>query len=151
MGISPQQFEQMKRRVGGARRAPGPVLDPVRLGSERAVILGIDPSLRGTGYGVIRSERRQQSLLAQGTIVCPPAWRHSQCLAHISQALRRVIAAHHPTICVVEGLFYAQNFQTALIMGEARGVAIAVAAEAGMPIYEIATRKVKQAIVGYGA
>jgi len=52
---------------------------------------------------------------------------------------------------VVEGLFYAQNLQTALIMGEARGAALAAVAEAGVPIYEIAARKVKQAIVGYGA
>src|SRR4029450_2203933 len=56
-----------------------------------------------------------------------------------------------PTVCVVEGLFYAQNFQTALIMGEARGASLAAVAEAGLDVYEIAPRKVKQAIVGYGA
>ena len=54
-------------------------------------------------------------------------------------------------MCVVEGLFYAQNLQTALIMGEARGASLVAVAEAGMEIYEIAPRKVKQAIVGYGA
>jgi crossover junction endodeoxyribonuclease RuvC len=58
---------------------------------------------------------------------------------------------HSPAVCVVEGLFYAQNLQTALIMGEARGAALAAVAESGVQIYEIATRKVKQAIVGYGA
>jgi crossover junction endodeoxyribonuclease RuvC len=52
---------------------------------------------------------------------------------------------------VVEGIFYAQNLQTAMVMGEARGAALAVIAEAGLEIYEIAPRKVKQAIVGYGA
>lgn len=51
----------------------------------------------------------------------------------------------------MEGLFYAQNLQTALIMGEARGASICTVAEAGLDIYEIAARKVKQAIVGYGA
>ena len=51
----------------------------------------------------------------------------------------------------MEGLFYAQNFQTALIMGEARGACIATVAETGLEIYEIAARKMKQAIVGYGA
>jgi crossover junction endodeoxyribonuclease RuvC len=51
---------------------------------------------------------------------------------------------------VLEGLFFAQNLQTAIIMGEARGAAIAAAAEAGLDIYEIAPRKMKQAIVGYG-
>jgi crossover junction endodeoxyribonuclease RuvC len=56
-----------------------------------------------------------------------------------------------PTVCVVEGLFYAQNLQTAIIMGEARGAALAAVAESGTEIFEIATRKVKQAMVGYGA
>ena len=56
-----------------------------------------------------------------------------------------------PTVCIVEGLFYAQNLQTALVMGEARGAALAAIAEAGLEIYELAPRKVKQAIVGYGA
>ena len=54
-------------------------------------------------------------------------------------------------MCIVEGLFYAQNLQTALVMGEARGAALAAIAEAGLEIYEMAPRKVKQAIVGYGA
>ena len=67
------------------------------------------------------------------------------------QTLRAALATHRPALCVIEGLFYAQNFQTALIMGEARGAAMGVIAEAGLPIHEIAPRKVKQAIVGYGA
>jgi crossover junction endodeoxyribonuclease RuvC len=54
-------------------------------------------------------------------------------------------------VCVVEGLFFAQNLQTALIMGEARGAALTTLAEGGLEIYELAPRKVKQAIVGYGA
>jgi crossover junction endodeoxyribonuclease RuvC len=69
----------------------------------------------------------------------------------ISQSLRDILKTHRPTVCVVEGLFYAQNLQTALIMGEARGASLAAVAEAGLEIYEIAPRKVKQAIVGYGA
>jgi crossover junction endodeoxyribonuclease RuvC len=65
--------------------------------------------------------------------------------------LRELLKSHQPQVCVVEGLFYAQNLQTALIMGEARGASLATIAEAGIEIYEIAARKVKQAIVGYGA
>jgi crossover junction endodeoxyribonuclease RuvC len=65
--------------------------------------------------------------------------------------MRGQIAELKPTVCIVEGLFYAQNFQTALIMGEARGASLVAAAEAGLEIFEIAPRKVKQAIVGYGA
>lgn len=153
MGITPKQFEQMKSRLSGPRRAARPAVEQaVRpLASASQVILGVDPSLRGTGYGVIRLARPHALALAHGTIVCPPAWEHSRCLLKICQELRTVIAEHKPTVCVMEGLFFAQNLQTALIMGQARGAAMVAAAEAGMEIYEIATRKVKQAIVGYGA
>src|SRR5262249_37805744 len=89
--------------------------------------------------------------LIHGTISCPANWERSRCLAKIAQALRDVLREHQPAVCVVEGLFYAQNLQTALIMGEARGAALSVIAEAGIEIYELAPRKVKQAIVGYGA
>ena len=89
--------------------------------------------------------------LAHGTIACPAGWERSRCLVKILQTLREVVAKHHPTVCAIEGLFYAQNLQTALIMGEARGAALAALAEGGLDIFEIAPRKVKQAMVGYGA
>jgi crossover junction endodeoxyribonuclease RuvC len=156
MGITVKQFEQMKARVSGTARKPVPA--PLcRSEGERSpagapqVILGIDPSLRGTGYGVIRVAKPRLEALAFGTIVSPARWERSRCLVQISQKLREVLAQHHPTVCVVEGLFYAQNLQTALIMGEARGASLAAVAEAGLAIYEIAPRKVQQAMVGYGA
>ena len=69
----------------------------------------------------------------------------------IVQTLRQVLERHQPSVCVIEGLFFAQNLKTALIMGEARGAALATIAESGIEIYELAPRRVKQAIVGYGA
>jgi crossover junction endodeoxyribonuclease RuvC len=72
-------------------------------------------------------------------------------LVKIVQTLRGILTQFEPTLCVIEGLFYAQNLQTAQILGEARGAALATVAEAGLEIYEMAPRKVKQAIVGYGA
>ena len=153
MGITLQQFEQMKNRVTGTRRVPTGVLESYLAPKSGAhsIILGIDPSLRGTGYGIIRVMKRQPELLTQGTIKSPARWERSHCLLHIAQGLRDVLKHHHPTVCVIEGLFYAQNLQTALIMGEARGASLVAAAEAGMEIFEIAPRKVKQAVVGYGA
>lgn len=153
MGITPQQFAQLQSRLGGNRRVAAPVFDamPRSAKNQSQVILGIDPSLRGTGYGVIQWAKPQPRTLAQGTIRCPANWEHSRCLVQIAQTLRDIVKQHHPTVCVVEGLFFAQNLKTALIMGEARGAALATVAEAGLEIYEIATRKVKQAIVGYGA
>jgi crossover junction endodeoxyribonuclease RuvC len=153
MGITAKQFKDIQDRLGGTRRVATPVLERTAPAGARArqVILGIDPSLRGTGFGVIRLGNPCPATLAQGTISCPAGWERSRCLAKISQVLRDVLREHQPAVCVVEGLFYAQNLQTALIMGEARGAALAAVAEAGLEIYELAPRKVKQAIVGYGA
>jgi crossover junction endodeoxyribonuclease RuvC len=153
VGITPQAFRQMQERLGNSRRSAAPVFERAAPSNTREsqIILGLDPSLRGTGYGVIRLASPVPQTLAHGTIVCPPAWEHSRCLVKIVQSLREVLKQNQPTTCVIEGLFYAQNLQTALIMGEARGAALSVIAEAGLEIYELAPRKVKQAIVGYGA
>ncbi|HYG35671.1 MAG TPA: crossover junction endodeoxyribonuclease RuvC [Clostridia bacterium] len=153
MGITPQQFKQLQERVGSPRRAAAPLLDRTSPTSVKisSIILGLDPSLRGTGYGVIKVAKPVPQTLAHGTISCPAKWERSRCLVKIVQTLRDVLKQHQPAVCVVEGLFYAQNLQTALIMGEARGAALSAVAEAGLEIYEIAPRKVKQAIVGYGA
>lgn len=144
----------MAARVSGQKlRAPrvlasGP---PGPTAGTHRIILGLDPSLRGTGFGVITLERAGARALAHGTIACPAAWPHSRCLANIAQTLRDVLRKFKPTVCAVEGLFFAQNLKTAIVMGEARGAALATIAEAGLEIYELAPRKVKQAIVGYGA
>jgi crossover junction endodeoxyribonuclease RuvC len=153
MGVTPHQFRQIQERLAGSR---GPVAPVVQLANGLGLgahsrILGIDPSLRGTGYGVIQLAKPFPETLAFGTISCPPAWERSRCLVKIVQELRAVLKQHQPAVCVVEGLFYAQNVQTALIMGEARGAALAAIAEAGPEIYELAPRRVKQAIVGFGA
>ena len=151
VGISLRQFEQMKERVAG--KTPRPIAFVSSRASGRAppIILGVDPSLRATGFGIIQTANPHPRTLAFGTISCPQNWERSRCLARISETLRSEIRKHHPTVSVVEGLFYAQNLQTALIMGEARGAALAAIAESGIEIFEIAPRKVKQAVVGYGA
>jgi crossover junction endodeoxyribonuclease RuvC len=162
VGISRQQFEQMKARLGGkSRRAILPPF-PRHFGAPKRIegssspithkiILGVDPSLRGTGYGIIKMATPFPETLAHGTISCPATWPHSRCLAKISLTLREVLREYQPTVCAIEGLFFAQNLKTAIIMGEARGAAMAAIAEAGLDIFEIAPRKVKLAIVGYGA
>jgi len=153
MAITPRQFEQIQARLSGSKHKPVPVFEGhSRAGATRnQIIIGVDPSLRGTGYGVIQLARPNPRALAHGTIACPAGWERSRCLVKILQTLREVVAKHHPTVCAIEGLFYAQNLQTALIMGEARGAALAALAEGGLDIFEIAPRKVKQAMVGYGA
>jgi len=143
----------MKDRVNG--KSPRASISASTLqrfnASTKQVILGIDPSLRGTGFGIIQTGKSFPETLTHGTIACPKNWERSRCLAKISETIRDEIKKHQPTVCVVEGLFYAHNLQTALIMGEARGAALATVAESRIEIFEIAPRKIKQAIVGYGA
>ncbi len=149
MGISPKQFSQMQKRLDSAASGSEIALG---LNKTHSVLLGVDPSLRGTGYGIIRvgPRRDQPSLLECGTIKCPPGLLHSRCFLQIASTLRSAIEKHQPTVCVVEGLFYVHNLKTAIVMGEARGAALLVAAEYGLDIFEMAPRRVKQAIVGYG-
>ena len=115
------------------------------------VILGIDPSLRGTGYGVIATAPPTPATLSQGTLRCPADWPLSRCLRLISESLEAIVQETHPTIAAVEGLLHAQNVRTALVMSQARGAALAVLGRAELDVFEISPRKVKQAIVGYGA
>ena len=153
MAITAQQFAELQRRLAGGKKASagskGPAPEPALL-PLGGTVFGLDPSLRGTGFGFVRVVKPRVVLLACGTLRCPSSWTRSRCLGHIAASLRELVRLHKPDVCAVEGLFFAQNLQTALIMGEARGAALAVIAEALVPVYEIAPRKVKQAVVGHG-
>ncbi len=150
MGISPKDFAGLQQRLAGRRPARRPGVPEVdeRIAVRR--VLGIDPSLRGTGLGVIAFEGARPTVLHQETVDCPASWLRTRCLGHIAATVRDVVRRHQPDLCVVEGLFFAQNLKTALTMGEARGSALAAVAEAGLPVYEMAPRQVKLAVVGFG-
>ena len=156
MGVSPKQFAAMEARLAGRSvpRTSGTGAEAAETSlhlPEGSRVLGIDPSLRGTGWGVIRTGARGPVFVEAGTIRCPKTWDRSRCLGRIQAVLEEVLRQHPPALCVCEGLFFAQNLQTALIMGEARGAALATVARTGTEIHEISPRKVKLAIVGYGA
>ena len=146
----------MEARLAGRRSASGTEVKgvdriPAAVAPTVTRILGLDPSLRGTGYGFIAVEKGQPQLVSCGTLTCKKDWLRSRCLAFIASSLRDLIREHHPETCAVESLFFAQNQRTTLILGEARGAALAMVAEAGLPIHELAPRTVKLALVGYGA
>lgn len=154
VGISSADFVKLQQRAAGARPPSTPqgraeVAATDNLPVVR-VVLGVDPSLRGTGWGVIRGGPPHPVVLAQGTIACSVRWERSRCLAFIAQTLTEVLRGYPSELCAVEGLFHARNLRTALIMGEARGAALSAVAAAGMPVYEIAPRRVKLAVVGFG-
>ena len=114
------------------------------------IILGIDPSLRSTGFGVIEATGNQMRPICHGHIKNPPALLPSRCLVAIHDKITGLIQQHQPDVMAVEGLVYVQNTKIAATLGQVRGVAIAVAAAHGLAIYEYAPRKVKQAVTGQG-
>ena len=114
------------------------------------IILGIDPSLRSTGYGVVEVRGNQMSALCQGCIQNPPRLLPSRCLVRIGDAVKKLIDKHKPDEVAIEGLVYVQNTRIAFTLGQVRGVVIAAAAANDLPIYEYAPRKVKQAVTGLG-
>tara|TARA_Y100000739_G_scaffold203165_1_gene188993 strand:+ start:46 stop:648 length:603 start_codon:yes stop_codon:yes gene_type:complete len=146
VGITSKQLADMQQRLtNGTEKASA-----LKNYKGSQIILGVDPSLRGTGYGVINTSKSIPTTLAQGTIKCPSSWSMSRCFLEISNQLEAVISETSPTVAAIEGLFYAQNIKTALIMGQARGAALTAITKAGLDSFEIAPRKVKQAIVGFG-
>ena len=92
MGITPQQFAQLQTRLDGRRRTARPVVESAPRPAAHQIILGIDPSLRGTGYGVIRLARPHPQALAHGTVSCPASWEHSRCLVKIAATIRNANA-----------------------------------------------------------
>ena len=118
------------------------------LGGKR--VLGIDTSLRSTGVAVVEARGSALKAVDFGFLKTSPKWRHSECLKCIAEGIDAVIAKTQPTAVAIEGAFFFKNARTAMVLGEARGVAIATCAAAGLPIYEYAPRRVKQAVVGVG-
>lgn len=114
------------------------------------IILGIDPSLRSTGFGVVEVRGNQMTALRYGHIPNAPEILPSRCLMVIGEKVARLIDEHQPEVVVVEGLVHVQNRQIAFTLGQVRGVVIAAAAANDLPIYEYAPRKVKQAVTGLG-
>ena len=114
------------------------------------VIFGLDPSLRSTGYGIIQIEGRTTRSLAYGVIKNHDKIVPSRCLVAIHQQVTDLIQEYQPDAAAVEGIIYLQNYQTAITLGSARGAALLALAEAGLPIYEYAPRRVKSAATGRG-
>ena len=113
-------------------------------------ILGIDTSLRSTGYGVLVVEGSRLSALDCGNIRNAPKLPLSACLKNIYTRVTELIAQHRPDVLSIESVIYGKNAGTMLVLGEARGAVISAAAVAGVPIYEYEPRRVKMAVCGNG-
>ncbi len=113
--------------------------------------MGVDPGSNITGYGLINSSDEKNILIESGIIQLNSGDLLSKRLEEIFEGLQKIIKKSHPHQFAIEQAFYSKNAKSALIMGEARGVAILAAAKANLPIGEYSPKEVKCAIVGTGS
>jgi len=113
-------------------------------------VLAIDPSLRSTGYAVLEEVAKAVKPLEFGEIKNAAKLPASSCLVAIHDEIARLIQTYEPECGAIEAVIYVQSFRTAITLGSARGVAICAMAARGLPVYEYAPRRVKQAVVGRG-
>lgn len=114
------------------------------------IVLGLDPGLATTGWGVIRAEGNRLSHIANGRIATDAKAPLGARLVAIDAALTSLLAEHRPDGVAVEEVFMNKNPQSTLKLGQARGVVLLAAAKAGAEVGEYAARLVKKAVVGTG-
>ncbi len=113
-------------------------------------ILGLDPGLRHTGWGVIDVEGNRLSHVANGAISPPPGLEMARRLSDLFDGISAIIAEYAPLEAAVEETFVNRNPLSALKLGQARGVVLLTPAQAGLPVAEYAANVVKKSIVGAG-
>ena len=115
------------------------------------IIIGLDPGLGTTGWGVIAAEGNRLSHVGNGQVRTDPKAQLPARLLDLSEKLGAVLADHAPDSAAVEELFVNENPQSTLKLGQARGVVLLAAAARGIEVGEYAPRLVKKAVVGTGA
>jgi len=114
------------------------------------IILGIDPGIADTGYGCIKVNGASLECLEYGSIKTPAGQELPLRLQTLFHELQRLLKKHQPQAVIVEELFFNKNVRTALIVGQARGVALLAISEAGVPLFEYTPGQIKQAVSTYG-
>ena len=113
-------------------------------------ILGIDPGLGNTGYGIISDNAQIIDLVDYGVIKTSPKDSLSKRLKIIFDYISELIIKYKPSIFSIEEIFYSNNVKSSLLLGHARGVAIAAAATNDIIVYEYSAKKIKQSLTGNG-
>ena len=113
-------------------------------------VLGIDPSLNSTGFGIVEEEAGRLLPVAYG-VIKPSAGRplHLK-LAEIRTEIGELVRAYGPGEAAIENAFYAQNMKTALVLGQVRGAVLVAVADAGCGLAEYSALEIKKAVTGYG-
>jgi crossover junction endodeoxyribonuclease RuvC len=115
------------------------------------IVLGIDPGTAALGYGIIERTGGVLRAVDYGCLTTTPDWSLPDRLNAIHAHVAELIETHSPDLMAVERLFFSKNVQTAFAVGQARGVVLLAAAQAGVPVREATPSEVKMAVTGYGA
>lgn len=113
-------------------------------------IIGIDPGLATTGYGIVDSDGYRCSLVEFGCVKTGAELENPERLKIIYNDLHSLLTKYQPAVMAVEKLFFSRNVTSAMQVGEARGVAVLAGCHAGLVVSEYTPLQVKQAVVGYG-
>jgi crossover junction endodeoxyribonuclease RuvC len=114
-------------------------------------VLGIDPGTAALGYGIVERTGSRLRAIDDGCLTTSPDLPLPDRLLAVHRLVADLIELHAPDVMAVERLFFSRNAQTAFGVGQARGVVLLAAAEAGVPVREATPSEVKTAIAGYGA
>ena len=118
--------------------------------TSREIILGIDPGSLVTGWGLVEVESNQLRYQSHGIIGTSASLALAERLSQIYRGLHEIIDHYHPTAVSLEKVFFSRNVQSALKLGQARGVALLAAAELQVSVAEYSAAEIKVAVVGYG-
>jgi len=114
-------------------------------------VLGVDPGVSRCGYGCVESARGQTKAIAVGVLSTPPSQPLPERLAALDTDIRELLADLRPDVVAVERLFFQTNVRTAMSVGQASGLVLAAASQAGCDVLQYTPNQVKQAVAGYGA
>jgi crossover junction endodeoxyribonuclease RuvC len=115
------------------------------------LVLGIDPGIAITGYGLVRTDDRSDyQCVAYGVVTTKAGLPDAERLKILYDELTQLILLHRPDTSAVEKLFFQKNVKTAISVGQARGVAMLTLAEGNLPITEYTPNEIKQTVCGYG-
>jgi crossover junction endodeoxyribonuclease RuvC len=115
------------------------------------VVMGIDPGVASTGFGVVRVAGTSMSAIDGGVIEAPAGEAIEARLARIHGALAELISWHNPAAMALEQVYFGKNVRSAIAVGQARGVALLAAAQSGIPCFDYTPQAVKMAVCGSGA
>jgi crossover junction endodeoxyribonuclease RuvC len=113
-------------------------------------ILGVDPGIGSTGYGILETDGTNHRAVIFGAIKTPARKPFHERLLYIYTELNRILSREKADVLAIEDVFYATNVQSALKLGHARGIPLLVAAQNKLPVFEYSPLEIKNAVVGYG-